>query len=797
MFKNRISKLAIIIVLLSVFVISETASFPNPLPEAASIELNERMYTSESNLNVSIVSPVQGQILSNSLTIKVNITGANPSYVGVQFKTDVWINITDNYNNLTGYYEYTINVSCLEDDQNATFVAKAVANEQVSYDSVGTIVDTNANPILVVDDDGGESYETFYITALEDAFPNVSYDYWNATDASPPDSTIRRHQIVIWFTGDESDSTLKNHEQNAIEYYLNTGGKLFISGQNIAAESITPPNFSVWLANNLHVSYNSDNTNAVNVSGVNGDLIFDSANYSLGGGDGAQNNLSPDEINAVNNGIPCMNYNNTGNLGSAVRYSGDNKTVFLAFAFEAISSRNDRADVINRTINWFGIDALPKVQITSPITYSYLTNATLNVTLAGSDDNPIAYYEIFVDGVSQTRTYENWAVITLTESNHTIRAIAVDTMGQIVVASVNLTVDVSPPAIEPESQSLASNTVHKGGTTISFSISDLYLDSVQYHWDSEEWQTLTAPYQVALPTSETQHTLYLNVTDKAGNINYKSFIYTTDDTAPVINLFSPSNNTQSWPGAIVNLSISELHIDTQLYSWNSSEWKILTEEFRLPDEIGFWVLTIFVNDSAGNENTARYFFTVTLTPSFGFPDLPLEIILPILVGLFGVILIISAVYAIKQKKDLYGGAEPKAIIILRNTGIPLYSLGLTEDFRAEPELISGFISAINNFASQIFDERENLETIRHGGYTLILEAEAGLIVALITDKETPKARSYLHKFVERVNSLDISPYLSIPEVEDILDPIIQEFFPCGENGLLLRNYRRINGCEDD
>ncbi|MFX0065201.1 MAG: Ig-like domain-containing protein, partial [Candidatus Hermodarchaeota archaeon] len=470
---------------------------------------------------------------------------------------------------------------------------------------------------------------------------------------------------------------------------------------------------------------------------------------------------------------------------------------FFAFAFEAISSRSDRADIMNRIINWFGIDALPEIQITSPATNIYLNNDTLNVTLAGSDDNPIAYYEIFVDGVSQTKTNENWAVITLTESNHTIRAVAVDTVGQIAVSSVSLTVDARPPTIEPESQSLASNTVHKGGTTISFSISDLYLESVQYHWNSEGWQNLAVPYQVTLPTQETQHILYLNATDKAGNVNYNSFIYTTDDTPPIINLVSPSNNTESWPGAIVNISISELHIDKQLYSWNSSEWKILTDEFRLPDEIGSWVLTIFVNDSAGNEQTARYFFTVSSNPSFGFPDLPLESILPLLVGLLVVILIISAVYVIKQKRDLYGGADPKAIIILRDTGVPLYSLGLTEDFRAEPELISGFISAINKFASQIFDERENLEIIRHGGYTLILETEAGLIVALITDKETPKARSYLHKFVERINSLNISPFLNLMEVEALLDPIIQEFFPCGENGILLRTYRRINGCEDD
>ncbi|MFX0174510.1 MAG: hypothetical protein ACFE9L_21745, partial [Candidatus Hodarchaeota archaeon] len=353
MFKNTIPIIVIITILLSVFAIPGTISFPNPLPETAPIELNERMSYSDSNLNVSIVSPVQGQILSNSLTIKVNITGANASYVGVKFKTDVWINITDNYNNLTGYYEYTINVSCLEDNQNATFVAKVVANEQVSYDSVEAVVNTNANPILIVDDDNGESYETFYKTALEDAFPNVSYDYWEAIENEPPpDSTIKRYQIVIWFTGDESDPTLKNNEQNTIEYYLSTGGKLFLSGQNIAAESITPPDFSDWLENNLHVSYNSDNTNAVNVSGVNGDLVFDSTNYSLGGVGGAQNNLSPDEINAVNNGIPCMNYNNTGSLGAAVRYSGDNKTVFFAFAFEAISSRSDRADIMNRIINW-------------------------------------------------------------------------------------------------------------------------------------------------------------------------------------------------------------------------------------------------------------------------------------------------------------------------------------------------------------------------------------------------------------------------------------------------------------
>jgi len=115
--------------------------------------------------------------------------------------------------------------------------------------------------------------------------------------------------------------------------------------------------------------------------------------------------------------------------------------------------------------------------------------------------------------------------------------------------------------------------------------------------------------------------------------------------------------------------------------------------------------------------------------------------------------------------------------------------------RRPPERLRDQVRPLEQRALAPVRQVDHRRTRRHP--LVELEAEAGLIVALITDKETPKARSYLHKFVERVNSLDISPFLSLMDVEVLLDPIIQEFFPCGENGILLRTYRRINGCEDD
>ncbi|MFW9997167.1 MAG: hypothetical protein ACFFD4_34305, partial [Candidatus Odinarchaeota archaeon] len=600
-------------------------SYSSSLPELVT-QLNQedvlQLKTSlTGDLNVTFESPLDGslngQLLPGFLLpIKVNVTndtGTNVSKVDFRYDNDAWIDITGYFNDITGLYEYTINTSCLEDDKNVTFTAKAEAGGITSYDYVETTVNTNTAPFLVVDNDGGvTNYETYYIQAIESAFPDLECEYWNVSvNGYPSDTILNKYQIVIWFTG-ENPTALKNYgERTYIEKYVENGGKIFLSGKNIASYVRSRPDGARWLSDAFHVEWIGDDSNGFSVNSTAADPIFNGINYTLGGDDSAQNTDFLNEIDAIGVGTNSLTYNGTDSSVAAVHFSGDNKTIFFGFGLETISTTNSRKDVINRVINWFGIDEVPAVQIQSPVNNSYLNDTSINVTFTGSDDNSISYYQVFVNGISQIITGNSWALISLNESTSTIRVIAVDSISQIAVSAVTVTADITAPRIETDP--LITGDVHKNGTAIAFSISDLHLDAVQYHWDEQGWAPLLEPYETALPAGEGAHAIYINASDKAGNNNLTSFIFITDDTAPEITLNSPLFPVVL-PGTVANVSISDLHPATSFYRWNSSIWNVFSGEIWIPDTNGLWELEVNATDAAGNENLVSFLFSVEGSP---------------------------------------------------------------------------------------------------------------------------------------------------------------------------------------
>ncbi len=81
-------------------------------------------------------------------------------------------------------------------------------------------------------DDAGKSYQTYYANALTAG--GYTYDTWTvATQGSPSLSTLQRYQIVVRPTGADDPTTLTSTAEPNLASYLNGGGKLFISGQDI------------------------------------------------------------------------------------------------------------------------------------------------------------------------------------------------------------------------------------------------------------------------------------------------------------------------------------------------------------------------------------------------------------------------------------------------------------------------------------------------------------------------------------------------------------------------------------
>ncbi len=149
--------------------------------------------------------------------------------------------------------------------------------------------------ILLVDDDTGLDYEK-YIEALAVNAGLLTKTWDIAALGLMTKADLLKYNAVVWFTGDDSTSSVTVEEQGLMSDYLNDGGKLFLSGRNIATDLVEngTPADSVFYANVLHAKFTGEKTNEYMVMGARNDVLLRSVVvYFHGdfGGAGNQNSL--------------------------------------------------------------------------------------------------------------------------------------------------------------------------------------------------------------------------------------------------------------------------------------------------------------------------------------------------------------------------------------------------------------------------------------------------------------------------------------------------------------------------
>ncbi len=225
-------------------------------------------------------------------------------------------------------------------------------------------------PTLVVDDDNGATYAGFYGAAL--AFGGYNYDDFSTTlDGSVTLTELNHYDNVIWACGNEQSNTLTQNDRDALQGYLNGGGRLLLVGQGIDEDSDVRN--SSFYADYLHTQ-SGGAAGSTQLSGVAGDPISDGANLVLiGGGCGGNGGQSPSVLNAVNGGSIFYTYNSN-SLGAAVRYDNATyKTAYFGFALEAacgaVGSAHHR-EVVRRVMSWFGAVSDVDDPISVPVDFS-------------------------------------------------------------------------------------------------------------------------------------------------------------------------------------------------------------------------------------------------------------------------------------------------------------------------------------------------------------------------------------------------------------------------------------------
>ncbi|HEX7401819.1 MAG TPA: C25 family cysteine peptidase [candidate division Zixibacteria bacterium] len=274
-------------------------------------------------------------------------------------------------------YRFTISSSCPMGHHVLFALQISGAGSYSTVDTVDVLI--GQTPILFVDDDGGGSYQSYFLPALDST--GFLYDVWTyATAGAPTDSVLGEYTVVVWSTGPDYGTTsvpktLTATDQSRLMTYLNNGGNLFLSSQDLLLDN----NPTTFIVDYLHVIGHTDDVSETAVAGVSGDTISDGMAFTLnppfynfsdyivpGSGAAGIFTATVKGTTVPRAGVQLDEYLNAGkgmvDYG-ALRYpeSGTStyKVVFLAFPFEGVPQSGAEPDnsytLMRRIIGWFGL----------------------------------------------------------------------------------------------------------------------------------------------------------------------------------------------------------------------------------------------------------------------------------------------------------------------------------------------------------------------------------------------------------------------------------------------------------
>jgi hypothetical protein len=205
--------------------------------------------------------------------------------------------------------------------------------------------------LLVVGDDS--QYLSYYTGSLN----RLGLDYLSVTQ--PPSlEALSYFQGALWLTGDQVTGTLTQSDQAVLADYLDGGGRLFVSGQNIGQDIGS----SSFYTDYLHARFVAPDLELYKLKGQ--DFLDPLVDIYIYGGDGASNQHSTDGVEPAGEGQAVYQYWNNPPPDPAiyggVAYSGTYRTVYFSFGFEAINRAIDRDQVLGTVLDYLGTCVPPE-----------------------------------------------------------------------------------------------------------------------------------------------------------------------------------------------------------------------------------------------------------------------------------------------------------------------------------------------------------------------------------------------------------------------------------------------------
>ncbi len=239
-------------------------------------------------------------------------------------------------------------IECIKQGFNTSKLIFLLKESSTGFTQKDTIKIISGWPgLMIVKDIDNEEIESFYTKVLDEL--NVPYEIHNSEKAiSIIEKMNNRDSCIIWITG-QNHSTLSFKEIELLKSFLDNGGKLFITGENIGEDIGNTDFYRVY----LHAQCIKDSLKEIFLIGRDGDPVGKSKNDTIA--ISPKYSSSKDVIKPID-ASACFYYKTGGVAG--LTYDGTYKLVYFAFPFEGIGGNPkrfiQRKEIMKRILMFFG-----------------------------------------------------------------------------------------------------------------------------------------------------------------------------------------------------------------------------------------------------------------------------------------------------------------------------------------------------------------------------------------------------------------------------------------------------------
>ncbi len=279
----------------------------------------------------------------------------------------------------------------------------------------------------------------------------------------------------------------------------------------------------------------------------------------------------------------------------------------------------DMAGNTNSTSVSFTVDTTaPVVIITAPAEDSYVKNGAVSWSvddLSGAD-----LTEVSTDGVSWTAVSGTSHTFVLADGTHTVHVRVTDQVGLVGTDDVTFTIDTTAPTLSITSPADGSYN-NTGSMMVRWTASDANgISKTEVSKDGNLWTTVSGSSATVSGLSDGPWTIYVRVTDPAGNTVTENVQVTVSISGPVVELLPDdtvctrdtlvqitANLSDAVPltGAMLQVfvggeMVSEVDLSDQVLGDVTAS---LSHAVELTEGVN--VIRLTVNDSAGNSVTVE------------------------------------------------------------------------------------------------------------------------------------------------------------------------------------------------